>query len=325
MKNILVAGGAGYIGSHVVRMLLEEGYDVTVVDDLSTGHRGAVPAENLIVADIGDRDEMAGIMKERSIDAVMHFAAHIIVPESVKDPQKYYRNNVLNTLNLLEAMLFGGVEKFIFSSTAAVYVMPEKVPIPENSPLIPINPYGNTKVAVEKALSDFSGACPFRYVSLRYFNAAGADPSGEIGEDHDPETHLIPLILKTAKGEREEVKIYGTDYPTQDGTCIRDYIHVTDLSRAHVLALEYLDSGGKSDVFNCGYGHGYSVREVIDRCREVTGIDFRVKEAVRRQGDPPELVADNGKIRSHLGWKPEKDDLEYIVNTAWNWERQLER
>ena len=321
MKNILVAGGAGYIGSHVVKMLLEEGYRVTVVDNLTTGHRWAVPGEHLVVADIGDRGKIGALLQEKSIDAVMHFAAHIVVPESVKDPYKYYENNFSRTLNLLHAMVESGTEKFIFSSTAAVYGMPEKVPIPENSPLIPINPYGNTKIAVEKALSDFSGAYPFRYISLRYFNAAGADPSGKIGEDHDPETHLIPLVLKAAKGEREDIKIFGTDYPTPDGTCVRDYIHVNDLARAHVLALTYLATGKKSDVFNCGYGHGYSVREVVDTCRKVTGVDFRVIEAERRPGDPPDLVADSGKIRAQFGWNPEYDDLEYIVKTAWKWER----
>ncbi len=319
MKNILVAGGAGYIGSHVVKMLLNEGYNVTVVDNLSTGHRWAVPGELLVVADIGDREKIGAILQERAIDAVMHFAAHIVVPESVRDPYKYYENNFSKTLNLLRAMVDSGTEAFIFSSTAAVYGMPLKVPIPENSPLVPINPYGNTKAAVEKALSDFSGAYPFRYVSLRYFNASGADPEGKIGEDHDPETHLIPLILEAAKGDREDVKIFGTDYPTPDGTCIRDYIHVSDLAKAHILSLAYLSKGGKSDVFNCGYGHGYSVREVVDTCRKVTGIDFKTEEAKRRPGDPPELVADSARIRSTLSWKPEFDDLEYIIETAWNW------
>jgi UDP-glucose 4-epimerase len=250
----------------------------------------------------------------------MHFAAFIEVGESVKNPLKYYLNNTVSTLNLLKTMIETNVNRFIFSSTAAVYGIPENIPIKESEPINPINPYGSSKAVVERMLKEFSQAYGLKYVSLRYFNAAGADESGLIGESHNPETHLIPLILKTAKGERESIKIFGTDYPTPDGTCIRDYIHVTDLAEAHYLSLQYLMDGAESNVFNCGYGHGYSVKEVIDTCKKVTGIDFKVEETERRPGDPPILVADAEKIKKTLNWKPKYDDLNYIVRTAWNWE-----
>ena len=320
--RILVTGGAGYIGSHVVKALGEKGFEVLVVDNLSKGHREAVLYGKLVVADLQDKETLDAIFREFKPDAVMHFAAFIEVAESVKEPLKYYRNNTVNTMNLLEVMLKNNVSKFIFSSTAAVYGNPEKVPIPETEPVKPINPYGQSKAFVEKILQDFDKSYGLKYVSLRYFNAAGADSEGRIGESHNPETHLIPLILKTAKGERESIKIFGTDYPTPDGTCIRDYIHVDDLAGAHILALEYLLSGGNSEVFNCGYGHGFSVREVIDTAKKVTGIDFSVEETERRPGDPAILVADSSKIRNVLNWNPEFDDLEYIIRTAWNWERK---
>ncbi len=318
--RILVTGGAGYIGSHVVKLLGERGYEILVVDNLSKGHKEAVLFGKLAVADIENENRIKEIIREFKPIAVMHFAAFIEVGESVKKPDKYYRNNAFATLNLLQAMLEFGVKHFIFSSTAAVYGVPDRIPISESEELKPINPYGSSKAMVERMLKDLSSSYGLKYVSLRYFNASGADESGLIGESHKPETHLIPLVLKAAKGERDCIKIFGTDYPTPDGTCIRDYIHVSDLAEAHFLALDYLLSGGESEVFNCGYGHGYSVKEVIDTCKKVTGMDFRVEVAERRPGDPPILVADTMKIRRKLGWMPKRDDLEYIVKTAWNWE-----
>jgi len=318
--KILVTGGAGYIGSHVVKALGAEGYEILVLDNLSKGHKEAILFGNLAVADLSDKKVLENIFKHFKPDAVMHFAAFIEVAESVREPLKYYRNNTVNTMNLLEVMLKNNVNKFVFSSTAAVYGNPEKIPIPENHPVNPINSYGQSKVFIERILQDFDSAYGLKYVSLRYFNAAGADPEGKIGESHNPETHLIPLILKTAKGERESIKIFGTDYPTPDGTCIRDYIHVDDLAYAHLLALEYLLNGGKSEIFNCGYGRGYSVREVVNTAKKVTGIDFNVEEADRRLGDPPVLVADSTNLKKQLNWIPQFDDLEYIIKTAWNWE-----
>ena len=252
----------------------------------------------------------------------MHFAAFIEVGESVSNAIKYYMNNVANALNLLNVLAKHRVRKFIFSSSAAVYGIPEKVPITEDEKISPINPYGQSKVFVEQVLKDLSAAMDFQQISLRYFNAAGADSKGRIGERHNPESHLIPLILKTAKGERQSIKVYGTNYPTPDGTCIRDYIHVEDLADAHLLALKYLLEGGKSDVFNCGYGHGYSVREVIDTARKVTGMSFVVQETERREGDPPVLVADSSRLKQKLNWKPKFDSLDYIIKTAWEWVRK---
>ncbi len=319
--GILVTGGAGYIGSHVVKELGEKGYDVVVVDNLSKGYEKAVLHGKLEVGDLSDRDFLSKVFKKYNIEAVIHFAAFIEVGESVKEPVKYYKNNTGNTLNLLETMLDNNVDKFIFSSTAAVYGNPVKVPIPETEEIKPINPYGQSKAFVEQILKDLSQSKNLKYVSLRYFNASGADPSGLIGERHHPESHLIPLILKTAKGERESIKIFGTDYPTPDGTCIRDYIHVSDLADVHILALEHLLNGGSSEVFNCGYGHGYSVREVIETAKKVTGIDFKVEEVERRPGDPAVLVADSKKLKEKLKWFPKFDDLTYIIKTAWEWEK----
>jgi len=319
--NILVTGGAGYIGSHVVWALHDRGDTVMVLDNLSAGHREVLPdGVSLSVGDVGDRDHVRSLLETFQPDAVIHFAAHIEVGESVRDPLKYYRNNTGQAITLLQELVNAGVSRFIFSSTAAVYGMPDRVPIPETAPLQPINPYGWSKRFVEQVLSDLAGAGKMRSVALRYFNAAGADPMGRTGESHDPESHLIPLILQAASGKRERISIFGTDYPTPDGTCIRDYIHVTDLADAHLLALDYLVHGGETDVFNCGYGHGYSVREVIDTVRQGTGRDFRVTETGRRPGDPPELVADSRKLKKMLGWKPRLDDLETIVRTAWEWE-----
>ena len=326
MAKILVTGGAGYIGSHVVKLLGKNGYEVLTYDNLSTGHRRAVLYGDLIKADLADKETLRKVFKEFKPDAVMHFAASIVVPESVKNPLKYYKNNVVNTINLLEAMEEFGVKNFIFSSSAAVYGIPEKIPISENAPLNPINPYGETKATVERILRDLANSRDnFRYVSLRYFNVAGADPKGKIGFAYPKSTHLIIKALKVAKGEIEKLEIYGTDYPTPDGTCIRDYIHVMDIAEAHLIALEYLLDGGESDVFNCGYGHGFSVKEVVETVKKVTGREFKVIEADRRPGDPPFLVADNSKIKKKLQWKPKYDDLEFIIKTAWDWEKKLKK
>ncbi|OMH40704.1 UDP-glucose 4-epimerase GalE [Desulfurobacterium indicum] len=319
--KIAVTGGAGYIGSHTVKLLTEEGHNILVIDNLYNGHREAVPDNaTFIKCDIRDIENLKEIFNEFKPEAVIHFAAFIEVGESTKNPLSFYINNVSGTLSLLSTMEETGIDKIIFSSTAAVYGNPKTVPIPETEPVKPINPYGQTKACVEKALKDISQFSNLKYVSLRYFNAAGADPSGLIGESHNPETHLIPLVLKTAKGEREQISIFGTDYPTPDGTCIRDYIHINDLAKAHLLALEYLMSGGESNVFNCGYGKGYSVREIIDMAKKVTEKDFKVVEEKRREGDPAILVADSKKLKSILNWKAEFDDLEFIIKTAWNWE-----
>ena len=318
--KVLVTGGAGYIGSHVVRQLISRGDDVLVLDNLSNGHREAVGTARLVVMDLSDTGATSRLLSDYQPDAVMHFAGFIEVGESVQNPLKYYRNNTANGFSLLAACMDTGIQNFIFSSTAAVYGIPEAVPIPESALLRPINPYGFSKLFVEQAMQDQTASSDFRYVALRYFNAAGADPSGEIGESHNPESHLIPLILKAAVGKREDIKIFGTDYPTPDGTCIRDYIHVNDLADAHLRALDYLAGGGSSKVFNCGYGHGYSVREVVNAVQTTTGKDFSVVEENRRTGDPAELVADSRSLREILKWKPQFDNLDTIVQTAWNWE-----
>ncbi|NPA39158.1 MAG: UDP-glucose 4-epimerase GalE [Thermodesulfobacteria bacterium] len=324
MTKVFVTGGAGYIGSHVVKLLGEKGYDVLVYDNLSTGHEWAVLYGKLIKADLADKETLKKVFLEFKPEAVIHFAASIVVPESVKYPLKYYRNNVINTINLLEVMEECKVKKFIFSSSAAVYGIPKKIPIPETEPLNPINPYGETKATVERILRDLANSgSEFKYVSLRYFNVAGADPEGKIGFAYPKTTHLIIRALKTAKGEFDKLEIYGTDYPTPDGTCIRDYIHVTDLAEAHIIALEYLLDGGESDVLNCGYGRGFSVKEVISMVKKVTGIDFKVVEAPRRPGDPAILVADSSKIKEKLHWSPRYDDLEFIIKTAWHWEKNF--
>lgn len=322
--RILVTGGAGYIGSHVVKMLGEKGYEVLTYDNLSTGNRWAVLHGDLVVADLGDADGLGRVLRTFKPRAVMHFAAAIVVPESVRDPLKYYGNNTVNTYNLLRAMREHGVHRFVFSSTAAVYGLARGIPITEESHLNPINPYGTSKMMTEMVLKDLSFAdSRFRYVSLRYFNVAGADPAGKIGQAYKDATHLITRAVKTAKGEFPRLQIYGTDYPTPDGTCIRDYIHVNDLAEAHILALEYLGEQDLSEIFNLGYGHGYSVREVVEAARKVTGIDFPVEETGRREGDPPSLVADSTRAKRELGWRPRYDNLEFIIKTAWEWEGRL--
>ena len=321
--RVFVTGGAGYIGSNVLKALGERGCEIVVYDNLSTGNEWAVLYGNLIVGDLADKRSLEKVITHFRPDVVMHFAALIQVEESVREPLKYYRNNLVNSLNLLEVMRKNDIRNFVFSSSAAVYGMPEKVPVDEKAALSPINPYGYSKAMVERMLKDFSRSEDFNYVALRYFNVAGADHKGKIGQAYNQPTHLITRALKTAKGEFDKLQIFGTDYPTPDGTCIRDFIHVTDLAEAHCLMMEYLLNSGKSGEFNCGYGQGFSVKEVIGTVKKVTGIDFRTEEAERRAGDPPILVADNSKIRREAAWQPAHDDLEYIIKTAWQWEKQL--
>jgi UDP-glucose-4-epimerase GalE len=318
--RILVTGGAGYIGSHTVDLLLSRGHEVHVYDNLSTGHRRAVPPDRLIVADLGDVPRLDHALLENRIEAVMHFAAFAYVGESVRHPAKYYQNNLIRTLDLMEAMRRNGVWRFVFSSTCATYGLPERIPITEDQPQRPINPYGNAKLAVERALADYATAYNWGYAALRYFNAAGASRRAAIGEDHDPETHLIPLALQTALGQRAHLEVFGTDYDTPDGTCIRDYIHVEDLAEAHLLALEHLAPGSELH-YNVGTGHGYSVRQVIRTAEEVTGKRVSIQEGPRRAGDPPVLVASAEKIQTELGWQPRYTDLRPIIETAWHWHR----
>ncbi|MEB3224516.1 MAG: UDP-glucose 4-epimerase GalE [Synechococcus sp.] len=324
-RTVLVTGGAGYIGSQTVLSLQRRGYRVIVLDNLVYGHRDLVESvlqTELIVGDTGDRLLLDQIFTDHKIDAVMHFAAYAYVGESVTAPAKYYRNNVVGTLTLLEAMLAAGVKQFVFSSTCATYGEPTEIPIPENHPQNPINPYGMSKLMVEKILWDFDRAYDLRSVMFRYFNAAGADPEGNLGEDHNPETHLIPLILLAALGKREHISIFGTDYPTPDGTCIRDYIHVSDLADAHVLGLEYLLNGGQTDAFNLGNGNGFSVQEVIEAARKITARNIKAIATDRRPGDPPSLVGSSAKARSILGWQPQYADLDVILQHAWHWHQR---
>jgi UDP-glucose 4-epimerase len=323
--NIFVTGGAGYIGSHIVKALGEAGHDVLVYQNLSTGHEWAVLYGKLVKGDLANEALLEKTIKDFSPDAVIHFAAFIQVEESVREPLKYYRNNVSNSLTLLDILRRNGVNNFVYSSTAAVYGQPEKVPIEETAPLAPINPYGATKVMVERVLSEMSAADDFRYVALRYFNVAGADPQCRIGQAYKDATHLITRALKTANGESKKLMIFGTDYPTPDGTCIRDYIHVDDLAQAHLRALDYLIREKKSDTMNCGYGHGFSVKEVVEASKRVTKIDFPVEETDRRAGDPAILVANSTKLQTMTGWKPKYDDLDFIIDTAWNWERKYSK
>lgn len=320
--NILVTGGAGYIGSHVVEALQAAGFTPIVYDNLSTGHAAAVPEDvQLVEGDIHDVAFAKHIMEQFKIDAVIHFAASSLVGESMENPSKYYFNNVEGSFHLLEAMRGAGVDRIVFSSTAAVYGEPEAVPIKEDSKLQPTNVYGRSKLVIEGMLKDYDMAYDMRYVALRYFNAAGASPARDIGEDHNPESHLIPLVLKTAQGVRKQVAIFGTDYPTEDGTCIRDYIHVCDLAKAHVLALQHLLKGGASRVYNLGSENGFSVRQIIDSAKKVTGVDFTVVEETRRAGDPAVLIASSEKIREELGWVPEHSNVEEVISNAWKWHK----
>lgn len=318
--KILVTGGAGYIGSHMVKLLLEHGQDVATLDNLSTGHADAVTGGEFLKGDLADLLFLKEAFSRGRFDAVMHFASSIEVGESVSNPGKYYRNNVGNTLNLLAAMAEASVRRFIFSSSAAVYGNPQRSPIDETHPTAPVNPYGWTKLMVERILEDYDRAHGLKSVSLRYFNAAGADPSGRLGERHEPESHLIPLVLQTASGRRDAVTVYGTDYDTPDGTCLRDYIHVTDLCDAHLAGLDYLDRQQPSLRVNLGNGNGYSVRQVIDAARRVTKREFTVSYGSRRPGDAPRLVADSTLAKKLLDWKPRYAELETIIEHAWKWE-----
>lgn len=321
---ILVCGGAGYIGSHINKELHKQNYDTIVFDNLVYGHREAVKWGKFIQGDLQNLEEIEQVFHENQIDAVFHFAAYAYVGESVNNPEKYYFNNVVNTLHLLQVMQKYGCKRIIFSSTCATYGEPEKVPITEDMPQRPINPYGVTKLIVERIFKDYQKAYGLQFVVLRYFNAAGADPEGEVGESHNPETHIIPLVLDAACGKRPDIKVFGTDYNTTDGSCVRDYIHVTDLASAHLLALHYLENGGNSDFFNLGNEKGTSVLEVIDAAKRVTGKDFQVVLADRRPGDPAKLVGGSTKAREILGWKPQYEEIDTIVRHAWKWHLHAE-
>lgn len=316
--NILVVGGAGYIGSHAVQALLDAGHQVHVFDNLSRGHREAVPDGLLIEGELTNQDLLQQVLVDHSIEAVMHFAAFALVNESVNDPALYYQNNVIAALSLMEAMRLAGVKKFVFSSTTATYGEPERIPIRETTPQQPINPYGFTKLVIEQALADYAAAYGLGYAALRYFNAAGAHPEGHIGEDHDPESHLIPIVLQVALGQRDKITVFGDDYPTPDGTCIRDYVHVNDLADAHLKALDQIQLG-KGLCLNLGTGRGTSVREIVDACRDITGHQIPEQIGPRREGDPAELVADASMAKDVLGWVPKYTEIHSIVETAWLW------
>ena len=322
----LVTGGAGYIGSHMILELLDAGEEAVVLDDLSTGFRQAIPGGvHLIAGDIGDQVLVSRLIHDYGIQAIIHFAGSIIVPDSVRDPLAYYRNNTVNSRALIECAVKGGVKCFIFSSTAAVYGNPAMVPVSEDGPTGPISPYGSSKLMTETILRDAGQAYGLGYMILRYFNVAGADPKGRAGQSTKDATHLIKVAVEAALGLRPKVEIFGTDYPTADGTCIRDYIHVSDLVQAHSEALRHLRSGGRSLTLNCGYGHGFSVREVLDTVKRVSGVDFRIENAARRPGDPPQIIAETKLIRETLGWRPQFDDLSTIIAHALAWERGLAR
>ena len=320
--SVLVCGGAGYIGSHTVSELLDRGEDVVVADNLQKGHKKAVLGGKLMIGDLRDSNFLDKVFSENTIDSVIQFAADSLVGESVEDPLKYYNNNVVSTLSLLSKMKQYGVDKIVFSSTAATYGEPQNIPIMETDPTIPTNPYGQTKLAVEKALKWCYEAYDIKYTALRYFNAAGAHISGKIGEDHNPETHLIPIILQAALGQRDSITIFGDDYNTEDGTCVRDYIHVTDLADAHILALDKMRADGKSNIYNLGNGNGFSVKEVVDITRKVTGVDIKAELGERRPGDPAILVASSEKAKKKLNWKPKYNDLGTIIETAWKWHKE---
>lgn len=319
--RVLVTGGAGYIGSQTVKELIREGFHPVVLDDLSYGHRRAVTGGDFHELSLSDEEGLRTLFRNESIEAIIHFAAFCYVGESMDDPVKYYRNNVVNAVRLLDTAVEAGVRRFVFSSTCATYGEPQSIPLREDHPQNPVNVYGDTKLAVERLLRSLDVSHDFRSVALRYFNASGADPDGELGEDHDPETHLIPLILQVALGQRKEIRIFGEDYDTPDGSCIRDYIHTVDLAQAHILALRHLRDGGGSEAFNVGTGTGFSVKEVIECARLVTGHPIPAVVEGRRPGDPARLVAGSEKIRETLGWKPRYADLEEVVRTAWEWHR----
>lgn len=329
-KSILVTGGAGYIGSHTAHQLIENGHSVVVLDNLSTGFEKALPEKAAFVkGDVGDSKLVTQLLKDHQVEDIIHFAAHLLVPESVAQPMKYYRNNVVASQNLINCALEASIKNFIFSSTCAVYGMVATYPVDELTAMQPISPYGRSKCVTEWTLADINTAITsgylnsdFKYVALRYFNVAGARPDGKLGQMTENAIHLVKVCSETALGIRDQVTVFGTDYDTPDGTCIRDYIHVDDLAMAHLDALNYLRGGGQSDVFNCGYGHGYSVKQIIDVMKKVSGVDFKVVEGARRDGDPPAIAADNRKIKSALNWNPVHDDIELICRTAIDWEKK---
>jgi len=323
MINVLVTGGAGYIGSHCCKELFNKGYNPITFDNLVYGHRQNVKWGDFYKGDIGNLKHLENFFKEYKIGAVIHFAAYAYVGESITDPQKYYSNNLQNTINLLHHLLKNNIKYFIFSSTCATYGNPKKIPIDEGHPQFPINPYGRSKKMIEEILEDYSNSYDLKFISLRYFNAAGADPDGETGENHDPETHLIPLVLDVAAGKSEAIQVFGTDYDTKDGSCIRDYIHVSDLASAHVLALEMMLNGSPRGFYNLGTGHGHSVLDVIENVSKITGINIPFISVDRRAGDPPVLVASNEKAVNELGWEPKYTNIEDIIRTAWNWHKKL--
>lgn len=326
--NILVTGGAGYIGSHTVKQLVDAGHRVVVLDNFYSGHKWAIdPSATLVEGDIADQALVSKVLQESKIDSVVHFAGYIVVPESIEDPYKYYDNNVVGSLKLIDTCAKSGVKHFVFSSSAAVYGLPDTPQVNETVSLAPINPYGHTKLITEMTLKDYAMSVAaksgdFRYIALRYFNAAGAQVAGNLGQSTPEATHLIKVACETATGQRDEMMIFGSDYDTSDGSCVRDYIHVEDLAAAHLKALDYLADGGKSQNINCGYGQGYSVKEVVNMVKKVSGVPFTAIEVGRRAGDPPSLIADNSKIKSLLNWSPQNDDLELICRTALDWEKK---
>lgn len=321
--KVLVTGGAGYIGSHVTYQLMQKGHQVVVIDNLSTGKKESVLDAELIVGDIGDLPLVDKLIKQKGIEAILHFAGNIVVPESVENPLKYYANNTKNSLELIRLAHQNKIDKFIFSSTAAVYGMPESGVCHEQTPTIPINPYGRSKLMTEWMLEDLAYSSTFRYVALRYFNVAGAHVGGLLGQCSPLSTHLIKVACETSLGKRESMAIFGTDYDTKDGSCVRDYIHIDDLAHAHILALEFLANGGQSQILNCGYGHGHTVKEVIETVKRISGVDFKVIESARREGDSPFLISQANKIKEVLGWKPKYNDLDLMVKTARDWEAKL--
>ena len=329
MKNnknikILVVGGAGFIGSHMVKMLLELDYQVSTFDNLSSGHRDAVTGGNFFEGDLANQDDLRSVIKNNSFDCVMHFASSIEVGESIIDPKKYYRNNLINTINLLNQIIRSKIQYFIFSSTAAVYGNPKSIPISEDHIKDPINPYGNTKLMIERVLNDYRRAYDLKFISLRYFNAAGCDPDGLLGERHEPETHLIPLVLRAASGRNKSIKVFGNDYETKDGTCVRDYIHVHDICDAHIKSMRYLMDGGHSQCINLGNGSGFSVNEIIETAKKVTNKDFNIISENRRIGDPDILIADSSRAEKILNWKPIYSSLDEIVSHAWDFEKNYQ-
>lgn len=320
--KLLITGGAGYIGSHVVKALEASGHQLVIYDNLSTGHKEAITYGELVIGDLQDRPKLEALFAAQKFDAVLHFAGSIVVPESVSDPLKYYQNNTVNSHQLISICQKFGVKKFIFSSTAAVYGMPKDGVCSEDSALAPINPYGYSKMMTEQMLKDVSASSDFRYVALRYFNVAGSDPEGKIGHSFPDATHLIKVAAEVAVGKRDHIKVFGTDYETPDGTCVRDFIHVTDLAQAHVDALEYLNRGGKSEILNCGYGHGFSVREVLARVKEISGVNIKIEDCPRRAGDAASVTAKADRIQAVIGWKPKYDDLNLIIKSAYEWEKK---